>query len=213
MDNSWLDRKRNLIFVTVLVLAFGGAGAFYVGRPAEGPIEVIPPEAPTTASPAVSPSPTLTQVRIYITGAVVKSDVYILPKGSIIKDAILAAGGFTEEADRERINQALELKDQQHIHVSRFGEVEIPLTQPGEPGQGTGGGSPETGPDRGGVINLNTATLDQLDSLPGIGPAIAQRIIDYREQIGGFKHIDQITEVSGIGDATLAKVRDQITVE
>jgi competence protein ComEA len=68
-------------------------------------------------------------------------------------------------------------------------------------------------PVSGGLINLNTATLEQLDSLPGVGPAIAQRIIDYRESVGGFKTVEEITQVSGIGDATLAKIRDLITVQ
>lgn len=68
-------------------------------------------------------------------------------------------------------------------------------------------------PAAGGLINLNTATLEQLDSLPGIGPAIAQRIIDYRASVGGFKAVEEITEVSGIGDATLAKIKDLVTVQ
>jgi competence protein ComEA len=65
----------------------------------------------------------------------------------------------------------------------------------------------------GGLININTATLEQLDSLPGIGPAIAQRIIDYREKVGGFKAAEEITEVSGIGEATLAKIKDLIAIQ
>jgi competence protein ComEA len=144
-----------------------------------------------------------------------KSDVYFLPSGSIIRDAIAAAGGLAPDADRERINQALELRDQQQIHVPRLGE-----TDPPPPVQG-GSTQPETtdpgnntAPDQpAGAININTANLEELDSLPGIGPAIAQRIIDYRETNGNFARIEDITEVSGIGEATFAKIKDMIVVE
>lgn len=225
MNGSWLDRNRNLVFVLILFIAFGGAGVFYMRQPVQGPVEIRTVEEPTaTAAPTPAPSPTPAPVRVYVTGAVAHSDVYFLPAGSIIKDAIAAAGGFTTEADPEHINQALEVLDQQQIHVPRRGEQNAPPpvqggSSPGELSSGQGGSSrsgPAAGgaaPVSGGLINLNTATLEQLDSLPGIGPAIAQRIIDYRESVGGFKTVEEITEVSGIGDATLAKIKDSITVQ
>jgi competence protein ComEA len=145
----------------------------------------------------------------------VKSDVYFLPAGSIIKNAIEAAGGLSPDADPERINQALELKDQQQIHIPRLGE-----TDPPPPVQGGSDNSEALDKDGSaapgsptGLIDLNTATLEQLDSLPGIGPAIAQRIIDYREKVAKFSRIEDITEVSGIGEATFAKIKDLIVVE
>jgi competence protein ComEA len=152
---------------------------------------------------------------VYVTGAVVNVDVYYLPAGSIIKDAIQAAGGLTAEADRERINLALELKDQQQIHVPHLDEEEPPPpVQGGEDDSGTlfvpNSLAPTTNT---GLININVATLEELDTLPGIGPAIGRRIIDYREQIGGFNSIEAITEVSGIGEATFAKIEALITVD
>jgi competence protein ComEA len=218
MNGSWLDRNRNLIFISLVFIAAGGAGVFYLRQPAQSAVEIRPiAEATATATLTPSPSPTPTPVRVYVTGAVVSSDVYFLPAGSIIKDAIAAAGGFTPEADRERINQALELQDQQQIHVPRQGEENAPLPVLNGPSRAEASSNQATGNTgaavAGGLININTATVDQLDSLPGIGPAIAQRIIDYRENMGGFKAADQITEVSGIGDATLAKIKDLITVE
>ena len=112
---------------------------------------------------------------------------------------------------------ALELQDQKQIHVPIEGEDNPPppiqggadISETDEPQQSSG----QIQPAPGGTVNLNTATLDQLDTLPGIGPAIAKRIIEYRETVGGFTAIDQITQVSGIGEATFAKIRDQITVE
>jgi competence protein ComEA len=221
MSGSWLDRNRHLVFITLLVLSAGGAALFYLRQPSPTTVEIQPVVATATAPPTISPSPTFTStpipapVRVYVTGAIAHSDVYFLPAGSIIKDAIVAAGGFTSDADREHINQALELQDQQQIHVPRLGETSAPIAPSGQ-----GGATPtnrsvgaKVTPVEEGPININTATLEQLDSLPGIGPAIARRIIDYREKVNGFKSADQLTEVSGIGEATLAKIKDLITVK
>jgi competence protein ComEA len=220
MNPTWLDRHRHTIFIGLLLSALSGIGIFYFQQPVAEPLAFVPPEVtPTeapTATPPPSPSPTPGQVRVYITGAIVNSDVYFLPQGSIIKDVILAAGGLSADADAERINQAQELKDQQQIHVPRIGEVDnIPLIQEGAPPNevvtpAPNESSPSTTKD---LVNINTATLEELDTLPGIGPALGQRIIDYREQIGGFKSIEAIIEVSGIGDATFAKFEALITVE
>jgi competence protein ComEA len=225
MSDSWLDRNRNLVFVSLLFVAIAGGGVFYLRQPASNPVEIQPvEEATATAAPTPLPSPTPAPVRVYITGAVAHSDVYFLPAGSIIKDAIAAAGGFTPDANPERINQALELQDQQQIHVPRQGDENSPPPVQGgfsEEANSSQGGSANsrTPPVTGGaaatgdLINLNTATLEQLDSLPGVGPAIAQRIIDYRESVGSFKSVEEITEVSGIGEATLAKIKDLITIQ
>ena len=224
MDNkdTWLDQNRHFVFIGLLLVVIAGGAIFYFGRPTAEPIEIISaepsdtPEPTATVTPAATPTPGM--VRVYITGAVAKSDVYFLPQGSIIKDAIEAAGGLNADADPERINQALELKDQQQIHVPHLDEANPPPPVQG----GSENDSPPAGNDvppespaggMVGMVNLNTASLEQLDTLPGVGPAIAQRIIDYREKIGGFKSIEQITEVSGIGDATFDKIRDLISIE
>lgn len=218
MNSTWLDQNRNLVFGVLSLLAIGGAGVFYWQQPAPSSIELLPAENPTVTAtnPVVPPTPTATPapVRIYVTGAVANSDVYFLPSGSIIKDAIDAAGGFTDEADRERINQALELQDQQQIHVPRQNEESPPPAVQGGASSSTtaSNNSGSASPGAGGVINLNTATLEQLDSLPGIGPAIAQRIIDYRDSVGSFSSSDEITQVSGIGTATFDKIKPLITV-
>ena len=121
MDNkgTWLDKNRHFVFIGLLLAVVTGGAIFYFGRPAAEPIEIIAAEPSATAEPTATVTPAATptpgMVRVYITGAVVKSDVYFLPQGSIIKDAIEAAGGLNAEADPERINQALELKDQQQI--------------------------------------------------------------------------------------------------
>jgi len=219
MNGTWLDRNRNIVFIILSVAALSGVGVFYLRQPAQNPIEILPLEASATPLPTLTPSPpptpTAAPVRVYITGAVANSDVYFLPQGSIIKDAIAAAGGLTVDADPERINQALELKDQQQIHIPRLGEENPP--PPVQGGQDNLHRSEENNsdapPPTNGLVNLNTATLEQLDTLPGIGPVIGQRIIDYRESVGKFTTIEEITQVSGIGEATFAKIKDLITVE
>ncbi|MBN1219070.1 MAG: helix-hairpin-helix domain-containing protein [Anaerolineae bacterium] len=216
MNGSWLDRNRHIIFIGLLVAALAGVVTVYLRRPMPDPIEILPPapSATPTATLAPLPTPTPGLVRVYVSGAVVNSDVYFLSPGSIVKDAIEAAGGFTPDAVPERINQALELKDQQQIHIPRLDEENPPPPVQDAPTDNRSINlDGNTTSATGGRININTATLEQLDALPGIGPAIGQRIIDYREKIGGFASIEDITQVSGIGEATFAKIKDSIAVE
>jgi competence protein ComEA len=145
-------------------------------------------------------------LRVYISGAVRTPDVYLLPPGSIVKDAVQAAGGPADDADLERINLALELYDQQQVYVPHAGESTPAVPLPGSvpPPAGDIPASP-------GQVNLNTATVEQLDTLPGIGPVIAQRIVDYRTANGPFAAPQDIVNVKGIGQATYEKLQDLIT--
>jgi competence protein ComEA len=165
------------------------------------PIIVVPP---STAAPTEPPTPA--PVRVYVSGAVATPGVYTLPPRSLVNDALKAAGGASADADLDRINLAQEVRDQQHIHVPHKGEPEqnqpVPTSPPG--GAATPGAK---------KININTATLDELDTLPKIGPSIAQRIMDYRTKNGPFKKIEDLKNVSGIGDATFETIKDLITVE
>ena len=203
--SDWLERNRGFILVTLINLALMGSLVFWLRRPVSTPIEIVMPTSspPATAAPTFTPSP----LRVYVTGAVLHPDVYRLPPGSIVKDAIEAAGGAAGDADLNRINLAQELRDQQQIYVPRLGETDAPPPVTG----GTSGASPKSNAPVG-KININTATLEELDTLPGIGPVIAQRIIDYRTANGSFSRIEEITLVPGIGDATYEKIKDRITV-
>lgn len=202
---DWLERNRGFILVTLINLALVGGLFFWLRRPDPNPVEIVPP-TPTTASvatPTVTPSP----LRVYVTGAVLHPDVYRLAPACIVKDAIEAAGGAADDADLNRVNLAQELRDQQQLYVPRIGETDVPppvmSAEPASPVRSSGSG---------GTININTASIEELDTLPGIGPAIAQRIIDYREANGPFKSLEEIKSVSGIGDATYEKIKDRITV-
>jgi competence protein ComEA len=140
-------------------------------------------------------------MRVYVSGAVARPDVYDLPPGSIVKEALLAAGGATEDADLDCINLALPLSDALHVYVPRVGEASPPAPVLGPSASG------------GGKVNLNTATAGELEALPGIGPTLAQRIVEYRQTHGPFQAIEDVMDVTGIGSATFEKIRDRISTE
>jgi competence protein ComEA len=153
-----------------------------------------------TLLPAPSPAPLLVDVG----GAVAKPGVYSLPPGSRVQDALNAAGGNTEAADLTALNLAARLKDGQKLLVPA-----VHSQQSGEP---QAGDSPTTLPIAY-PINLNLATVEELDSLPGIGPTRAQQIIDYRDIHGDFRSIDELMDVPGIGITTFGQLKDMIYVE
>ena len=165
-------------------------------EPASPPL-VITLQPRPTAEPA---TPTPATISVYVAGAVNKPDVYALPLNAIVKDAIAAAGGATADADLERINLATRLVDQMEVHVPQIGEAAPPPSNGSPPNASTE------------MININTASAEELDKLPGIGPAIAKAIIDYRTKNGSSKKIEDINDVKGIGDALFEKIKDQITV-
>jgi competence protein ComEA len=158
----------------------------------------------STPLPTLTPLPTATPapIRIYISGAVQHPAVYELPRGSIIQDALQAAGGAAPDADLDCINLALELQDQQHLHVPQEGEAASPPVISGGVSQG----------EVASMVNINTAPADELQRLPGVGEVTAQRIIGYRQANGPFETIEDIQNVSGIGPKTFEGMRDLITV-
>ncbi|NLE45862.1 MAG: hypothetical protein GX620_14155 [Chloroflexi bacterium] len=189
-----------LFLVAVIGLITGGVIVYSSTRSrATAPIVVSTPR-PTETTPARDVEASL---RVYVSGAVRTPAVYTLSSGSIVDDALRAAGGPTSDAALETINLALELQDQQHIHVPRQGEesTTLPLVD----------GASRTGSFEL-KVNINTATAAELESLPRVGPALAERIIAYREANGPFAGVDEIQNVAGIGPATLEELRDLITV-
>jgi competence protein ComEA len=200
VEEARMSKQR---IAQVVFLSVVGIVAFIViyvilkrPEPATPPL-VITLQPRPTAEPA---TPTPASINVYVSGAVNKPDVYALPLNSIVKDAITAAGGATDEADLDRINLATKLADQMQVYVPRRGEAAPPSQGGSAPGAATG------------KININTASAEELDKLPGIGPSIAQAIIDYRTKNGLFKQIEDINDVKGIGDALFEKIKDQITV-
>ena len=163
---------------------------------------------------AVSEQPS--ELVVHVSGAVGEPGVVRLPPGSRVDDAVLAAGGATGEAELAGVNLARAVVDGEQIHVPVPGEETQVPAAPQPPGgsdavdgaDGSSGGSDGAR----GPIDLNVAGASELEELSGVGPAIAQRIIDHREKNGPFRSVDDLLEVSGIGPATLEKIRDQTTV-
>jgi competence protein ComEA len=182
-------------------IAFGvlcgllGAGVIWLAsRPPRG-------QAITLLSP-----PTPAPIVVHVVGAIARPGVYYLPAGSRVQDAIQAAGGLLPEANSQVLNLAALLQD--------GGRVSVPTAPPALPPMGTISQPDVRSPTLGiqYPININTASLAELDSLPGIGPITAQLIIDYRENKGPFKSIEDIMNVSGIGPKTFEEIKDLITV-
>lgn len=136
-------------------------------------------------------------VVVDVTGAVARPGVYRLPAGARVTDAVNRAGGATGDAQVEAINLAARLADGQQVVVPKQGPGGAPLA--------TGGVAGEDGP-----ISLGTATVEQLDTIDGIGPVTAQDIIEFREEHGGLASVDQLDQVSGIGPATMESLRGRL---
>jgi len=144
------------------------------------------------------PTPTVEMIQIQVAGAVVYPGVYIVPRGTTVNDAILAAGGATEQAQTDLLNLLTELQDGQRIYVP--GDTENPVLQR------------SSVIDLPSLININTATQSELESLPGIGSVKAMAIIAYRTEHGYFLSIEDIMNVDGIGRSTFEQFKDLISV-
>lgn len=154
------------------------------------------------------------KIAVHITGEVKKEGIIYLNQGARIVDAIDAAGGETEKADLSQVNLAYELQDGQKIYIPNKKEkISQYITENSGNNvivEGSNASSKQKGEDE--KVNINTATQDELDSLPGIGPSLAERIISYREENGKFKSTDELQNVKGIGNAKFEDIKDKVTV-
>ena len=146
-----------------------------------------------------------TTITVYVSGEVNSPGLVELPSDSRIADAIKACGDFTPLADKAKINLAQKLTDGMQIQVNS----KTPINNSNEQVNDTNSNSPNNNSSSN-LININTATKEDLDTLPGIGPATAQKIIDYRQEHGNFSSIEDIKNVKGIGEAKFSKMQDKI---
>jgi competence protein ComEA len=220
-----IPKKRLLVYAIagLLVLVVGAFGLSAMRSPGSAQTEgvvldvsgaqagaegLVWPAGSATAPPAVSTtasSTTITEpplIYVQVAGAVRRPGVYQVPSDARAFQAVLQAGGFSEEADQEAVPLAARLSDGCRLYVPRRGEATSGPALSADPGGGGSGNTAATGP-----VSLNSATLEQLDALPGIGPALAQQIVSYREAHGPFTAIDQLSEVPGIGPAKLEQLR------
>ncbi|MFF9123325.1 helix-hairpin-helix domain-containing protein [Streptomyces sp. NPDC014889] len=215
--------RRNVVALTVLfaVAALFAVQHFWTGRTqtvqAPEVMRAVAPHedqgrdkaaqagAPVTARGA--PASPGTEIVVDVSGKVRHPGIQHLPAGSRVADALQAAGGVRPGTSTDGLNRARFLVDGEHVVVGG----PAPAAAPDAPGPGVAGA---TGADTAGTstapVSLSTATADQLQTLPGVGPVLARRIIDYRTQHGGFRSVDQLREVSGIGTRRFADLRDLV---
>ncbi len=189
------------LWIAALVAAAVVGGWSWLGRPTVDPVpaDAVAPVTAAPATTAADPSATPVVVVVAVVGQVVNPGLVTLPVGSRVADAVAAAGGLLPEADPAGFNAAALLTDGQQVAIGVPGAVAAPVA----PGQV---------PAAGGLVDLNTATAADLDVLPGIGPVLAQRIVDHRTASGPFASVEQLDDVNGIGPALYADVSPLVTV-
>jgi competence protein ComEA len=193
-----VSRGRTLLYLAAILclLVVGGRFLAERARPGSGgaPAESLS-VLEIDAEPATSAS--APELLVHVAGAVRRPGLYRLPAGSRIDDAVRAAGGAKRRAALDLVNLAAPLADGQQVVVPASG---VPPA-----GSVAGSGGAPSGP-----VRLNTATLEQLDALPGVGPVTAQRILDYRAKHGSFSSVDELDAVPGIGPARLEQLRELV---
>jgi competence protein ComEA len=201
------ERYRYMITAFLVVAILGGAAVFILQRPAPTAITIIPPEPTATPQPTPTPepSPTPGPIQVYVTGAVLNPETVVtIPYAGRAADAIDAAGGLASDADVTRVNMAQILRDGDQVHVYALAD---------SPADDSSSGVVLATPSDSGIVYVNTATVEELEALPRIGPAMAQRIVEYREANGVFATIDDLQNVSGIGPATIAEIAPFVSLE
>jgi len=185
-----LSRRRLLIAAGfVALLLFLGSKLLARPQPSAGLAPPVAPPTETAAAPAL--------VVVDVVGAVRRAGLYRLQQGARIADAVARAGGATAKADLALINLAAPLADGEQVVVPKRGAA-------------ASSAAPSAGVASSGPVHLSTATLEQLDSLPGIGPVTAQKILDYRQKHGAFTSVDELDAVPGIGPARLEQLKDLV---
>jgi competence protein ComEA len=186
-----IPRRTALLLAATLLVLLAVAGRTLAGadgRPTEPPAQLVPAEPVASAA----------RVVVHVAGAVRQPGLYELKEGQRIADAIARAGGATAKADTAAVNLAAPLADGM--------QVLIPSRVAGAPGAVAGGSA-----GAGARVSLSSATVEQLDELPGIGPVTAQKIVDYRAKHGGFRSVDDLDAIPGIGPARVEQLRDLVT--
>ncbi|MCP1494052.1 competence protein ComEA [Peribacillus frigoritolerans] len=206
--------KRKMTMITV-AMAFVAGGIYFFSQQGEDPADtedifsVTAKEAEMEQSVNESAAePEI--IKVDVKGAVKSPGIFTAQAGDRVIDLISSAGSFTEKADTDKVNFAQIIEDQMVIYVPEIGEEDkgnLENIQVGTSGDAVTKGT------SGGLVNLNTATKEDLQTLTGIGPSKADAILEYRETVGKFKEVDELKQVTGIGDKTFERLRDSISVK
>lgn len=206
-----LSRVQIAALGVLLIVMVGAVYLYYArSRPAK---VVVMPAAPVRETKGEAAKDPKEKIVVHVSGAVAKPGVYELPKGSRVYLAVDVAGQVLAEAQLDSVNLAAKLVDGQRVHIPKKGEVAA--NPAGAAGMtvavgmtGAAGGEQDAGP-----IDLNTATAEQLDKLPGVGAVLAKRIVDYRASHGGFNSVNDLRQVDGIGERKFKGLKDKVRVE
>lgn len=237
-----LGSAKRWVFAAAVVAVVGALAWFLVLRPAPAPVDqTLPRSTPSgsggdraassdaggsAAGTAGSASPVSAGATgpartayVHVAGAVIHPGLYRLTTKDRADDALRAAGGPTPDADLDRVNLAAVLADGQRLYVPKKGEMSVPAAVNGDGATATATAAAAAGSTAPGgtgaptqPVDLNTATPDQLDTLPGVGPATAQAILAYRQAHGGFRRVDDLLDVRGIGPAKMEQLRPLVRV-
>ncbi|MGK3952809.1 ComEA family DNA-binding protein [Microbacterium sp. I2] len=197
-DSSGSGGRRRFGFGALVVLVIAALAvtvAIGIVRGATAPVDEIALDTTPGADATIEAS---AELYVHVSGAVAAPGLYVLPPEARVVDAVAAAGGFAATADRAAVNLARAVDDGEQLHVPEIGETIPDAVGPAASADG--------------LIDLNEADATQLETLPRIGPALAERIIAWREENGGFTSIEDLLAVPGIGDKMLESLRDLVTV-
>jgi competence protein ComEA len=200
MQLPGISRRRALLYLAAAALALGLGGRALLGRsgpPAPAGAAAVAAQTALEAAPAES-APAEPPLVVDVVGAVRRPGLYRLPAGSRVDDAVRRAGGPTRKAAIELVNLAAPLADGQQVVV------------PAQPQAAAGGAVAAGAAQASGPVHLNSATVEELDTLPGVGPVTAQKIVDYRTEHGPFRSVDELDAIPGIGPARLEQLRDLV---
>jgi competence protein ComEA len=215
-----VDRPVALAVAALAVLLVAVIGWLAL-RPAPSAQAVAPRPVSAPPLPVLSPAPSVpgspvgpagasgaAGMSVYVVGQVRRPGVVTVPVGARVVDAVTAAGGVTGRADLTAVNLARKVADGEQVVVPKPGQVVAAAPGPGAAGAGGAGAGPSTGAP----VSLNTGTEADFDGLPGVGPVIAGRIVAWRTANGRFATVEDLAQVQGIGDATMARLRPLVTV-
>jgi competence protein ComEA len=204
MTSSFPFTRRHALAGAAVVLVLLALGGRLLQRsPASAEALPVEPVVAQTAEAEPPEPPEQAQLVVHVVGAVRRPGLYRVDEGSRVADAVSLAGGATGKANLAALNLAAPLIDGTQVIVPRKGQ-DVPPAGAASPGASPGGAAA-------GPIRLNTATAEELQTIPGVGPVTAQRIIDYRDQNGGFRSVEELDAVSGIGPKRLEQLRDLVT--